>query len=256
MKIRSTLLTNLAAGLFAAAVKLLFRTVRLSLRESTPGTNPYVKSPAERFFYCVWHDSMVIPAFAVRSDSAAALTSRHADGSFVAEVLRRVGMSTIRGSTSHIGPGAMRQLLRVTEDKHLVITPDGPRGPRRRMTTGIVFLASRTGRAVVPTACSCVRYWKIPGSWTDLIVPKPFTKVFLLGGVPIRVPPELKGSQLQPYVDQIQTEMDRLNETAELLSATAREGRRATSKRTNGSDAMVPVEKTQMERKNGETTRY
>ena len=221
MRIRSSLLTGLSAGLFAGAVWLLFRTLRQSLREDTPGTNPYAKSPKERFLYCVWHDSMVIPAFAGKHRGAAALTSQHADGSFVAHVLQWVDVSTVRGSTNHIGAGAMRQLLRVTEDKHLVITPDGPRGPRRKMSAGIAFLASRTGRAVVPTAFSCVRSWRIRGSWTDLVIPKPFTKIFLLGGDPIRVPPNLGSDQLRPYVDRIQAEMDRLNQAAECLSGTA-----------------------------------
>jgi lysophospholipid acyltransferase (LPLAT)-like uncharacterized protein len=224
LKIRSRLLTNIAAGLFAAGLCLLFRTLRLRFHEETPGVNPYVKSLQERFLFCVWHDSMVMATFGGKQHSAAALTSRHADGLFVAQVLRRVGVSTIRGSTNHIGLGAMRQLMRAVEDKHLAITPDGPRGPRRRMSMGIAFLASRTGRAVVPTAYSCVRCWRIRGSWTDLVIPKPFTKVFLLGGKPIRVPPDLESGQLQPYVDQIQAEMDRLNEAAELLSDAARAG--------------------------------
>ncbi|MCX7427497.1 MAG: lysophospholipid acyltransferase family protein [Planctomycetia bacterium] len=230
MKIRSRLLTSLSADVFATAVRLLFRTVKVSLREDTPGTNPYVKSPPERFLYCVWHDSMVIPVFAGKHRSAAALTSRHGDGLFVAQVLRKVGMSIIRGSTNHIGPGAMRQLMRAVEDKHLVITPDGPRGPRRQMSKGIAFLASRTGRAVVPTAFSCARCWRIRGSWTDLVIPKPFTKVFLLGGEPIRIPPDLGSEQLQQYVDRIQAEMDRLNDAAELLSQAARSGSPAESR--------------------------
>jgi len=224
LRIRSLLLTSLSAAVFTAAIRLLFRTLKLSLHEDTPGTNPYVKSPPERFLYCVWHDSMVIPVFAGKHRSAAALTSQHADGSFVAQVLRRVGMSTVRGSTNRIGPGTMRRLMRAAEDKHLAITPDGPRGPRRQMSMGIAFLASRTGRAVVPTAFSCVRCWKIRGSWTNLVIPKPFTRVFLLGGEPIEVPPDLGGDELQQYVDRIQAEMDRLNEAAELLSEEARSG--------------------------------
>jgi lysophospholipid acyltransferase (LPLAT)-like uncharacterized protein len=212
------LLTSLSASVFAVGIRALFRTVRLRLHEETPGTNPYVKGPRERFLYCVWHDSMVIPVFAGKPSSAAALTSRHADGSFVAQVLRRVGMSTVRGSTNHIGPGAMRELMRVVEDKDLAITPDGPRGPRRQVTRGIAFLASRSGHAIVPTAAACVRCWKIRGSWTDLVIPKPFTKVFLLGGEPIRIPPALAFDELQPYVDQIQAAMDRLNEEAERLA--------------------------------------
>ena len=192
--------------------------LKLNLSEETLGTNPYAASPRERFIYCVWHDSMVIPAFAGKHRFTAALTSRHADGSFVAHVLRCVGVSTIRGSTNRMGAGAMRQLMRATEDKHLVITPDGPRGPRRQVSTGIAFLASRTGRAVVPTAYSCVRCWRITGSWTNLIIPKPFTQVYLLAGEPIKVPPDLGCDELQQHVARIQAEMDRLNDTAERLS--------------------------------------
>ena len=218
MKIRSPLLIKLSAAAFAAVLWLLFRMLKLNLSEETPGTNPYAASPRERFIYCVWHDSMVIPAFAGKHRFTAALTSRHADGSFVAHVLRCVGVSTIRGSTNRMGAGAMRQLMRATEDKHLVITPDGPRGPRRQVSTGIAFLASRTGRAVVPTAYSCVRCWRITGSWTNLIIPKPFTQVYLLAGEPIKVPPDLGCDELQQHVARIQAEMDRLNDTAERLS--------------------------------------
>lgn len=218
MKIRSPLVTRLTAGAFAGVVWLLFRVLKLEFREETPDTNPYTLVPPERYLYCVWHDSMVIPAFAGKHRATAALTSQHADGSFVAHVLRWVGVSTIRGSTNHMGAGAMRQLLRATEDKHIVITPDGPRGPRRQMSMGIAFLASRTGRAVVPTAYSCVRCWRIKGTWTDLIIPKPFARVYLLAGEPIRVPPDLGSDHLQPYVARIQAAMDRLNERAKCLS--------------------------------------
>jgi len=148
----------------------------------------------------------------------AALTSRHADGSFVAAVLRLIGISTVRGSTNRIGPGALRELMRTTEDKHIVITPDGPRGPRRQMSNGIVFLASRTGRGVVPTASSCSRCWRVKGSWTDLVIPKPFARVFLLTGNPVKVPPALGREELQQYAAVIQAEMDRLNAEAERLS--------------------------------------
>ena len=99
-----------------------------------------------------------------------------------------------------------------------MVTPDGPRGPRRQMSIGIVFLASHTGRAVVPTAYSCSRCWTVKGSWTDLVIPKPFANVFLLAGDPIKVPPALGRDELQQYAVLIQAEMDRLNERAECLS--------------------------------------
>ncbi len=136
----------------------------------------------------------------------------------MAQVLRLVGISTIRGSTNRISPGTIRTLIKTAEDKHIVITPDGPRGPRREMSVGIAYLASRTGRAVVPTAYSCARCWRIRGSWTDLLIPKPFSKVFLLAADPIEVPAELDSTHLQEHAALIQEEMGRLNATAECLA--------------------------------------
>ncbi len=217
LKIRSPFLNRFGATAFSAAVWLLFRLVRLDFREEVPGTNPYVRSRKKRYIYCVWHDSMVIPAFAGKHHSTAALTSQHLDGTFVAQVLRCVGVLPIRGSTNRMGPGAMRQLLQACEEKDIVITPDGPRGPHRKMSKGIAFVASRTGLAVVPTAYSCARYWTIKGSWTDLIVPKPFTRVYLLAGEPIQVPPGLAEQGLKEYVELIQVAMNRLNAKAEGL---------------------------------------
>ena len=218
LKIRSPILIKLAAVAFAAVMWLLFRTLKLDFRQEAPNTNPYSPSTRDCFLYCVWHDSMIVPTFAGKHRRTAALTSQHTDGTLVAQVLRAVGMSTIRGSTNRISPGAIRKLIETAADKHIVITPDGPRGPRREMTTGIAYLASRTGRAVLPTAYSCTRCWKIKGSWTDLLIPKPFSTVFLLSAAPVEVPADLDVAHLQEHVAVIQSEMDRLSAAADRLA--------------------------------------
>ena len=219
MKIRSPLLTKLAVAAFTRGVQLLFRTLRREVREKTPGTNPYVVSGAQRFLYCVWHDSIIVPIFAGRHTCSSALVSRHQDGSYIAGILRRVGVSSVRGSTKHGGASAVRQMMTTAKDKHIVITPDGPRGPRRKMQSGIVFLASHSGRAIVPTAYACIRSWRIKGSWTDLMMPKPFTKIFLVAGEPVEVPPNLSREEVARYTALVQDEMDRLSTEVERMAA-------------------------------------
>ncbi len=196
---------------------LLFLTLRKEYHVESPGTNPYDPTTQERFFYCVWHDSMLIPAFGGKHHNSAALTSKHADGSFVAQVLQVVGMSAIRGSTNHISTRATRALIDCLDENHLVITPDGPRGPRRRLSVGIAFLASHSGHAIVPTAFTSSRCWRIKGSWTDLMIPKPFARTLLLAGAPIYVPPDIPREDLNQYVTVIQSAMDQLNSAADSL---------------------------------------
>ena len=73
----------------------------------------------------------------------------------------------------------------------------------------------------MPTAYRCDRPWRFKGSWTDLLIPRPFSKVLLLGAKPIFVPPDLTTEQLRGYVEIVQGEMDRLNGDAPAVKTTA-----------------------------------
>jgi lysophospholipid acyltransferase (LPLAT)-like uncharacterized protein len=212
MRLKSRFLTWLGAMLLVATARLLFCTIKLRFQEETPGTNPYDPALKRRFVYCVWHDSVMLPLFAGRHHATSALTSKHADGAFVAEVLQLLGIKVIRGSTNRMPMAAMRGLIDGPGADHFVITPDGPRGPARQATAGMVYLASRMGLAIVPTAFHCTSSWKVPGSWTHLIIPKPFSTVVLTAGPPLIVPAEIESRELGNYVQRIQAEMDRLSE--------------------------------------------
>ncbi|GAA4422420.1 lysophospholipid acyltransferase family protein [Bremerella cremea] len=208
------LLNLIAAYLFAAMLWLLFRTLKITILTQSPGTSPYQLDCPDRFLYAVWHDSMVLPVFGGRHRFTTALTSLHRDGSFVANVLRSRQIRTVRGSTRRISMVAIRELVETLAGRHLVITPDGPRGPNRTMSSGIVFLASRTGREIVPTGVACSNCWRWKGTWSSLLVPKPFSSIVIMAGEPIPVPPGLKKSELTPFVAKIQEAMDQLDQSA------------------------------------------
>jgi lysophospholipid acyltransferase (LPLAT)-like uncharacterized protein len=219
MRIRSRLFSKLAAGLGVGLIRLLFWTCRVDIHTDVPGINPYVSTGSKRFLYCVWHDQLIMSIFSGRLQQVAGLVSRHQDGSYLADAMEMVGITPVRGSTNRGGGRAMRGLIRLTRHLHVVITPDGPRGPRREIKPGLVFLASHSGRAIVPTAFWCKRCLKIRGSWTDMVIPQPFTKVFVRGGEPIHVPAQLKRAELDFYQAKLLSAMDRLEAEAELLAA-------------------------------------
>ncbi|HUG92527.1 MAG TPA: lysophospholipid acyltransferase family protein [Planctomycetaceae bacterium] len=213
MKIRSRLLTRLLAAVAVLLIRGLFLTCRRRWRIEADGINPYTDTAGRRFLYCVWHDQIVTTVFFDRPRHVAALVSRHQDGSYLADAMALVGVTPIRGSSSRGGAQALRKLFDAARRLHVVITPDGPRGPRRQLKDGIVFLAAHSGRPIVPTATACRRGWRIRGSWTDLLLPRPFTTVFAIAGSPIDVPPDLTREQLADYTSRLQTAMDRLQES-------------------------------------------
>ena len=220
LKIRSPLLVGMAGFIFAQAMRVLFWTLRREIR-TTSDANPYASSGSRRYLFAVWHDSMILAAFGGKHRRTVALTSHHRDGAFVASVLRAIRIPTVRGSTGQTGENALRAMLTAAKGKDIVITPDGPRGPYREMSRGIIFLASRSGSAIVPTAFSADRAWRIRGSWTDLVIPRPFSRVLLLAGEPIDIPADLDAGALETYRARVQREMDELGEQVEQLSAAA-----------------------------------
>lgn len=215
MRIRSRALDWVLAASVVFVCRLLFRTLRIRYLSATPNTNPYSNDGKEGFIYCVWHDAITFPMFAGRHVRTFALVSRHQDGSHLASGLKMLGIGLVRGSSGRSGANAIREVMRLPTNSHLVVTPDGPRGPRRQTKPGLVFLASHCGRSIVPTAFSAARFWRIPGKWTDLSIPKPFSKVYALSGPPIAVPKGSTEAELESIHLRLQSEMDRLSAEAE-----------------------------------------
>lgn len=209
MRIRSTWLTKLVSWLVVTISKLLFATCRKEFA-IFPGTNGWAADLQGRFLYAVWHDVLFFPLLVARPQNMSALASRHQDGSYVAEILRLLNVQPFRGSTARGGAQAVRQLLGVAQQLHITLTPDGPRGPRRELKDGIVYLASRTGLGIVPAAFSCRRGIRIQGKWTDMLIPLPFTTAYCLLSEPIHVPSEMTREEIDVHRQRVQEAMDRL----------------------------------------------
>ncbi|MBS0202077.1 MAG: lysophospholipid acyltransferase family protein [Planctomycetes bacterium] len=220
MRIRSRWLTWTAATIVVGIGKLLFATCRkvyIGTNEKTKLN--YIPGPddGDRYVLCVWHDALLVPTFAAPRglrQKTCCLVSQHQDGSYLANAMALLGYSTVRGSSRRGGAQAVRQLLDDTAGLHIVITPDGPGGPRQKLKAGAIFVASQLGRRIVPSAYSATRYWRKQGSWTDMLIPKPFSTVYVAMGTPIDIPLNLPRDQMDHYIDLVQHAMDRL--TAEM----------------------------------------
>jgi hypothetical protein len=211
-------LNKLAIWIGVRIFRLLFSTCRKQVSSDVPNVSAYEQIADKRYLYCVWHDQIVMTIFTGRPQHMSGLVSRHHDGGYVADVMQACGVQPVRGSTRRGGAKAMRQLISAAGDLHVTITPDGPRGPLHQLKSGIVFLASHSGRAIIPVAHTCRRCWKIKGNWTDMMIPMPFTTIVARGGRPIFVPPNLKREELERYSAIVEAEMERLEINADRLA--------------------------------------
>jgi lysophospholipid acyltransferase (LPLAT)-like uncharacterized protein len=217
MKIRSRAVNLLLSWAAYVVLRLLFLTVRARIYSAVPGVTPYVRPRGEqRYAFALWHDQIVLAVFSSRTWNLAGLISRHRDGGYLADAAQVAGIRPIRGSSSRGGAEAVREILSEPEF-HLAITPDGPRGPRREMKEGVVFISSRSGRPLVPTGMAVSNAWWVPGSWTNLAIPKPFSRAILIAGTPIVVPEDVPREQFGEWSRLLTEEMQRLEILAERI---------------------------------------
>lgn len=195
----------------AGLLKGLFRTLRITGYVEQPLTDP--SHDANRYFiYALWHDEILIPlAMQDRARARiAALVSRHQDGGYLSEFMRHLSVRSLRGSSNHGGAQALRQLMEETGGSHIFITPDGPRGPHHELKEGLIYLASRSGLPVVLIASRCAQAWYIPGKWTGLVLPKPFSRATYLLSRPFSIPAEISREELAQWRTRLQEEYARL----------------------------------------------
>jgi lysophospholipid acyltransferase (LPLAT)-like uncharacterized protein len=180
-----------ARWLIALGFRLL-RLLGLTLRYEIEDRAGIVKRPVtENYIGAVWHNRLLIFPLVLRrffsNRHGAALISASRDGDMLADAVERFGFDVVRGSSSRLGATGIRQLTDVLQShRDVVITPDGPLGPAYEPGPGIVFLAQKSGAAILPMNMEYSNCWRV-NSWDRFIVPRPFAKVRVIIGQPHRV---------------------------------------------------------------------
>ena len=207
---------RLARWLIAFGFRLLqlwTRTIRFELEDrGALRTRPLT----ERFIAALWHNRLLLfPSVLQRffpERRGGALISASRDGALLADLVKRFGYDTVRGSSSRKGATAMLQLAEViASGQDAVITPDGPRGPAYELGPGIIFLAQKSGAQVVPINMEYSSCWRLR-SWDRFILPRPFSKVRVIIGEPHRVAQTSNDEEFEKERVQLQESLMQLVE--------------------------------------------
>lgn len=214
MKLRHPLAIRFSAFALAGLAKGWIAT--LKFREVFLDGIVHPVSPASRrCIYAVWHDSILMVA--KKRTNIRFLISQHADGELATRVCDYFRAGAVRGSSTRGGASALLQMAR-PDDGHLLITPDGPRGPRRRLQPGIIRAASITGMPIVLAAYGFDRAWRAP-SWDRMAVPCPGSTVYCVVSEMIQVPPGLSRPAVEQWRSDVEQRFVEITESAERWAA-------------------------------------
>jgi lysophospholipid acyltransferase (LPLAT)-like uncharacterized protein len=194
-------------------IKLIYLFLVNSIRWQIVGT-PFSSVDPQRNLYAFWHARMLmIPRLSIGQWHGYMLISAHRDGGFIADTMHLLGIETVRGSTTRGGARAMLKMLRAVKDenRHLAITPDGPKGPRETVQKGTVQLAMKAELPVVPVCYSTKRHWRI-NSWDLFYLPQPFTRGVFVMGDPVKVSTD---DDMKDALGRVQQAMDETQNRAD-----------------------------------------
>lgn len=184
------------ARILGAYIALVARTTRWRLIGGEAGVAEF--RAGRPVIIAFWHERLpLIPALfrlAIEQEPAIArltphvLVSRSRDGRFIGDAVGRFGVRMVHGSSSRGGAAALAELRRVLRAGNpVLITPDGPRGPRRVAAPGVAQLAALTGARILPVGAASSAH-RILGSWDRMMLPLPFGRGAMACGPLIEVP--------------------------------------------------------------------
>jgi lysophospholipid acyltransferase (LPLAT)-like uncharacterized protein len=181
------------AGLLGRYLAFALATTRWSLHGAEHVAPHIAGQPA---VFAFWHERLpLMPALWMlarrrgdrRTLRARVLVSRHADGRFIGALIRSFGVDLVHGSTSRGGASGLRAMLvSLQAGSHVVITPDGPRGPRRQAAPGVANLAALSGAPVLPCSAQTSRR-RVLRSWDRMVIPLPLGRGVIVCQPPIFV---------------------------------------------------------------------
>lgn len=134
--------------------------------------------PTEATIVAFWHGRMLPCWYAFRQLHPVGIVSKSKDGEILSHLLEAWGYSLIRGSSSSGGSEVLQQMTKSALDgKIILITPDGPRGPKEVCKVGAIIASQRSQVPILLVKPQVESSYIFTKSWDNFSLPLPFTKI-------------------------------------------------------------------------------
>ena len=214
MKITSPFVHHLGGLLASFAVRNWMSTLEYKCSFYDPTVDPPHPQFDGQKIVVFWHEYLLFPLYLRGNNNYVVLLSQHRDAEVLSKTAYHLGFECVRGSTYRGGAAALRELMEKSRGRNLAMTPDGPRGPRRTLAQGPIYLASKLGLPIVAAGIGYDRPWRMK-SWDRFALPRPFSRARTVVSPAIHLPADLDRAGIEHYRQQVETLLNRLTAEAE-----------------------------------------
>ena len=193
---------KLKSWLAPRIVKYLIWLIGLTCRKKWLGieTVDTFKKDNQGFIYSLWHNNITSAAFLLRNQGLLSMASASNDGRIAAKMIELFGNQSVAGSSSRGGAKVLLAMIKgIRSGLTGAITPDGPRGPKYQLQSGVISISQKSEVPLIPFHLEATRQWVFSKSWDKHKLPKPFSTIVISIGEPFWIPKKLSKEQFEAY---------------------------------------------------------
>lgn len=173
--------------------------------------------------FAFWHRS-TFPLFYIYhilfpQGRGSVFTTTRWRGQIISYITRRFALSPIPVPTTVDftggAKGALQMLRALKEDQDSIIAADGPQGPLYKLKPGIIYLAQKGERPILPVAVAASTKLTLKFRWDKYFIPLPFSKVIIAFGEPFRMPLEMRLKGIHKKCTELEEILHSLTKQAE-----------------------------------------
>lgn len=170
----------------------------------------------ENYIYAFWHQKIIFPTVTLTNvEKKTTLVSPSRDGEIMTSILEEYGYEVIRGSSRDQNIRSLVSMMKKLKAGYsLGFAVDGPQGPPFIIKPGIIYMAIKSGKKIVPVGGAFKKKHVFEKAWDKFHFPYPFTKAAVVLGNPIEIP---KDSSQEEWIEVINEKINEVNKKAEVL---------------------------------------
>ncbi|MDO4587190.1 MAG: lysophospholipid acyltransferase family protein [Planctomycetia bacterium] len=211
-------LINASGSLLASVVNRWMGSLDRQVAYYDPIVDPAYANDGKHRLYIFWHEYIQFLIYLRKNCNIGMLISKHKDADLLEQVASRFGFETVRGSTYHGNVQAILNLIKKGKRLHLTMAPDGPRGPRRTLAPGCIYLASKLQFPLVLLGIGYDRPYRV-SSWDRFAIPRYGSRCRIIVSGDINIPPVLSKEMIEYYRVKVESLLNYLTEEAEHWAA-------------------------------------
>ena len=160
------------------------------------------------FILAFWHGPLMTFSYTWKINKKLnILASSHSDGRFGASIARyfKVNNIPISSDSNNL---SLRPIFKIlNSNNYIAITPDGPRGPKEKVSDGIIKIAKISKVPIIPVGFGSSKNFCLK-SWDSFLITLPFSKCRIVWGDAITIPENLEDKEIEIYKKLIEEKIN------------------------------------------------